>query len=76
MSYLVLFCYFRIAIISLGEERELILALFDLRLFPLPLGVCKWLRFVNVALPGLFFYLILFYEAICFMYCLVLFGSC
>ena len=29
--------------------------------FPLPLGVWEWLRFVIVALPGLFSYLFLLY---------------
>ena len=69
MSYPVSFCScvfspLSIAITSLEEERELILVLF-LRLFdwclfawicrfPLPLGVLGGLRFVIVALPGLF----------------------
>ena len=65
MSYLVSFCScvfspFSIAITSLGEERDnlvLFVRLFDLRLFPLPLGVWEGLRFVIVALPGLFSYL-------------------
>ena len=49
-------------------------------LFPLPLGVWEGLRFVIVALPGLFSYL--FYlncyvvYSICFKSCLVLFCSC
>ena len=67
MSYLVLFCSvfcpFSIAITSLGEERA------DLSVFRtfvrfvfvwfcrFPLGVCEGLRFVIVALPGLFSYL-------------------
>ena len=68
---LVFFSPFSIAITSLGEERELILVLFvrlfDLCLFgfvlvwvcrfSLPLGVWEGLRFVIVALPGLFPYL-------------------
>ena len=46
-------------------KRELILVLFvrlfDLSCrFPLPLGVWEGLRFVTVALPGLFSYLILY----------------
>ena len=64
----VFFSPFSIAITSLGEERELVLVLFvrlfDLRvwfyLFPLPLGVWEGLRFVIVALPGLFSYPIFF----------------
>ena len=51
-----------IAITSLGEERANLSAFrtFDLVWicrFPLPLGVWKGLRFVIVALPGLFSYL-------------------
>ena len=65
MSYLVLFCSFSIAINSLGEERANLsafrtfvrFALAWLCLFPLPLGVWEGLRFVIVALPGLFSYL-------------------
>ena len=60
------FSPFSIAITSLGEEREIILVLFlrlfDLRLFGFclfPLGVWERLRFVIVALPGLFSYLFL-----------------
>ena len=44
--------------------------------FPLPLDDWEGLRFVIVALPRLFSYLFLFYEAICFKSCLVLFCSC
>ena len=62
---LVFFSPFNIAITSLGEERA---NLSDFRtfvrfvlvwfcLFPLPLGVWEGLRFVIVALPGLFSYL-------------------
>ena len=53
---LVFFSPFSIAITSLGEERELILVLF-VRLFDLCLfgGGGGGLRFVVVALPGLFF---------------------
>ena len=56
------FSPFSIAITSLGEERANLSA-FSMRvqfalvwfcLFPLPLGVWKRLRFVIVALPGLF----------------------
>ena len=70
MSYLVLFCScvfspFSIAITSLGEERANLgafrtfvrFALVWFCLFPLPLGVWEGLRFVIVALPGLFSYL-------------------
>ena len=67
MSYLVLFCScvfspFSIAITSLGEERANLtafrtfvrFALVWFCLFPLSHGVWKGLRFVIVALPGLF----------------------
>ena len=70
MSYLVLFCScvfspFSIAITSLGEERANLSAfrMFDrfvlvwICRFPLPLDVWEGLRFVIVALPGLFSYL-------------------
>ena len=72
MSYLVLFCScvfspFSIGITSLGEERAnfsafrtfVRFALVWFCLFPLPLGVWEGLRFVIVALPGLFSYLFL-----------------
>ena len=75
MTYLVLFCSgvfspFSIAITSLGEERSNLsalctfvrFALFWFCLFPLPLGVWEGLRFVIVALPGLFCYL--FFESV------------
>ena len=62
---LVFFSPFRIAITSLGEERanlgafrafgRFVLVWFCR--FPLPLGVWEGLRFVIVALPGLFSYL-------------------
>ena len=71
MFYLVLFCScvfspFSIAITSLGEERAILsvfrtfvrFALFWFCLFPLPLGVSEGLRFVIVALPGLFSHLL------------------
>ena len=69
MSSLVLFCScvfssFSIAITSLGDERASFVAfrtfvrfaLVWFCLFPLPLGVWEGLRFVFVALPGLFSY--------------------
>ena len=69
MSCRVLFCLvifspFSIAIISLGEERANLgafrtcvrFALVWFCLFPLPLCVWEGLRFVIVALPGLFSY--------------------
>ena len=70
ISYLVSFCScvfspFSIAITSLGEERANLSAfrtfvrfvLVWICRFPLPLGVWEGLRFVIVALPGLFSYL-------------------
>ena len=60
------FCFvFAFAITSLGEERANLsvfrtfdrFALVWFCLFPLPLGVWEGLRFVSVALPGLFSYL-------------------
>ena len=62
---LVFFSPFNIAITSLGEERANLSAfrmfvgfvLVWIRRFPLPLGVWEGLRFVIVALPGLFSYL-------------------
>ena len=75
MSYLVLFCFaffspFSIAITSLGEERANLSAfrtfvrfmLFWFCRFPLSLGVWEGLRFVIVALPGLFSYMFLLSE--------------
>ena len=60
----VFFSPFSIAITSLGEERaNLIFRTFDRFVlvwncrFPLPLDVWEGLRFVIVALPGLFPYL-------------------
>ena len=61
---LVLFSPLSIAITSLGEERASLgvfrtfvrFALIWFCLFPLPLGVWDGLRFVIVALPGLFSY--------------------
>ena len=65
---LVFFSPFSIAITSLGEERANLSAfrtfvrfvLVWICRFPLPLGVWKGLRFVIVALPGLFSYLFFF----------------
>ena len=62
------FSPFSIAITSLGEERANLsafrtfvpFALVWFCLFSLPLSVCKGLRFVIVALPGLFSYIFLF----------------
>ena len=62
---LVFFSPFSIAITSLGEERANLSAfrtfvrfvLVRICRFPLPLGVWEGLRFVIVALPGLFSYL-------------------
>ena len=64
---LVFFSPFNIAITSLGEERANLSAfrtfvrfvLVWICRFPLPLGVWEGLRFVIVALPGLFSYLFL-----------------
>ena len=63
---LVIFSPFSIAITSLGEERANLSAfrtfvrfvLVWICRFPLPLDVWKGLRFVIVALPGLFSYLL------------------
>ena len=62
---LVFFSPFSIAITSLGEERANLsvfrtfvrFVLVWICRFPLPLGVWEGLRFVIVALPGLFSYL-------------------
>ena len=75
MSYLVLFCScvfspFSIAITSLGKERANLSAfrtfvrfvLVWFCRFPLPLGVLEGLRFVIVALPGLFSYPFVFTQ--------------
>ena len=64
------FSPFSIAITSLGEERANLSAfrtfvrfvLVWICRFPLPLGVWEGLRFVIVALPGLFSYLFLIYT--------------
>ena len=63
------FSAFSIAITSLEEERANLnafrtfvrFALVWFCLFPLPLGVWEMLRFVIVALPGLFSYLFFYY---------------
>ena len=63
--FFVFFSPFSIAIISLGEERASLsafrtfvrFALVWFCLFHLPLGVWEGLRFLIVALPGLFSYL-------------------
>ena len=64
---LVFFSPFSIAITSLGEERAnrsafrtfIRFVLVWICRVPLPLGVWEGLRFVNVALPGLFSYFFL-----------------
>ena len=78
----VLFSHFSIAITSLGEERAKLSALctfvrFALVwfcLFPLSLGVWEGLRFVIVALPGLFSYFFFIYL-VCFVVISLLFGA-
>ena len=68
---LVFFSLFSIAITSLGEERanhsdfrtfDRFVLLWICR-FPLPLGIWEGLRFVIVALPGLFSYLFWLYQS-------------
>ena len=67
---LVFFSPFSIAITSLGEERANLsafstfvrLVLVRICRFPLPLGVWEGLRFVIVALPGLFSHLFFLNE--------------
>ena len=69
---LVIFSPFSIAITSLGEEKGSLgafqkfvqFALVWFYLFPLPLGVWEGLRFVIVALPGLFSYPFVSYHSI------------
>ena len=86
---LVVFSPFSIVITSLGEKRAYPDAFCTFVRFvlvwicqlPLPLGVWEGLRFVIVALPGLFsyqfFFFFLLFKAICFFKtCLVLFCSC
>ena len=68
---LVFFSSFSIAITSLGEERANLSAfrtfvrfvLVWICRFPLPLGVWEGLRFVIVALPGLFSYIFFISQA-------------
>ena len=68
---LVFFSFFSIVITSLGEERANLSAfrafvrfvLVWICQFPLPLGVWEGLRFVIVALPGLFSYLFFFRKS-------------
>ena len=70
---LVLFSLFSIAITSLGEERANLsafrtfvrIALVWICRFPLPLWVWEGLRFVIVALPGLFSYLFCIPRLLC-----------
>ena len=70
---LVFFSPFSIAITSLGEERANLSAfrtfvrfvLVWICRFPLPLGVWEGLRFVIVALPGLFSYLFCSHRIFC-----------
>ena len=67
---IVFFSPFSIVITSLGEERANLSAfrMFDrfvlvwICRFPLPLDVWEGLRFVIVALPGLFSYLFLYFQ--------------
>ena len=69
VCHLVFFSPFSIAITSLGEERANLSAfrtfvrfvLVWICRFPLPLGAWERLRFVIVALPGLFSYLFFFF---------------
>ena len=78
---LVFFSPFSIAITSLGEERANLSAfrtfvrfvLVWICRFPLPLGVWERLRFVIVALPGLFSY-IFFSLALWFVFALFFFS--
>ena len=73
-----LLCPFSIAITSLEEERANLSAFCAfvrfvhvwICRFPLPLGVWEGLRFVIVALPGLFFYLffIIIFASFCILW--------
>ena len=87
MSFHVSFCScvfipFSIAITSLGEERAnlsafrtfVLFVLVWICQFPLPLGVWEGLRFVIVALLGLFSYLF-FLQYFDFCLCLFLYNS-
>ena len=79
---LVFFSPFSIAITSLGEEGAYLSAfptfvrfvLVWICRFPLPLGVWEGLRFVIVALPGLFSYLFFFFFFFCFKHILLIQG--
>ena len=69
--YSCIFSSFSIAITSLGEERTNLSAfrtfvrfvLVWICRFPLPLGVWEGMRFVIVALPGLFSFPLFFYRS-------------
>ena len=82
---ILLLCFsvlFSIAITSLGKEKANLSAfrtfvrfvLVWICRFSLPVGVWEGLRFVIVALPGLFSYFFIFYESICFMSYVMLFS--
>ena len=68
---LVFFSPFSTAITSLGERAYLsafrTFVIVWICRFPLPLGVSEGLRFVIVALPGLFSYLFLLFGALWFI---------
>ena len=74
---LVFFSPFSIAITSLVEERASLgafrtfvrFALVWFCLFPLPFGVWEGLRFVIMALPGLFSYPLFFKQKLFFLFC-------
>ena len=68
---LVFFRPFSIAITSLGEERANLSVFRMFVRFPLPLGVWEGLRFVIVALPGLFSYLLCLFGFVGFLFLLV-----
>ena len=72
MSYLVLFCSSVFSVLlalrlpRLGAFRRFVrFALVPFCLFPRRLGVCEGLRFVIVALPGLFSYSFLVFHSKC-----------
>ena len=77
--FLLFFSPFSIAITSLGEERAYLNAfrtlvrfvLVWICRFPLPLGVWEGLRFVIVALPGLFSYLFWYVLFFCIVHNIV-----
>ena len=76
LFYFVFCSPFSIAITSLGEDRANLssfrtcvrFVLIWFCLFPLPLGAWEGLRFVIVALPGLFSYLFFFFFFFLFHY--------